>query len=247
MIRAADEYRHVPGPGEWEERYWFDVATCDLGVYARLALRPFEGVAWWWAALVRPGESLVAVRAHDVRIPAAGTEIRTDGIWACVTCETPLEHWSVGLEAFGAAFDDPMEAWGSERGDLVPFGLDLEWEAIGSPGETDDGYDQECEVHGEVLLGTERIDVAAHGWREHEWGAPEGPGWRFAGPQGRWRSGGPDPDRVDAGGLPVRTEIDGRSVEIRATSPVRVPELTVVHGLYRTTEGACGWATWRTT
>ena len=246
MTRVADEYRHAPGPGDWEERYWFDLATPDLGVYARLSLRPFQGIAWWWAALVRPGEALVAIRADDVRIPAAGTEIRTDGIWACVTCETPLEHWSVGLEAYGAAFDDPLEAWGSERGDLVPFGLDLEWEAIESPLELTDGYAQECEVHGDVLLGPERIDVGAHGWRAHEWGAPEGPGWRFAGSHGHWSGEGADPARVDVGGLPVGTEVDGQPAAILATSPVRMPGLRVVHGLYRTGGGASGWATWRT-
>jgi hypothetical protein len=100
-------------------------------------------VAWWSAGFVGAGWPLVAVRADDVRIPARGTEIRTDGLWASVTRRTVM------MEAFGAVFEDPMEAWGEERGDIVPFGYDLEW---------DDG-----EVHGEVLIGDARIEVDAAG------------------------------------------------------------------------------------
>ena len=196
-VGRAAERRHVPDPvtREWEERWWFDFATADgsLAGYARLALRAGERVAWWWAAVVGESRPLVTVRAHDIRIPAQGTEVRTDGVWACLTCEEPDEHWSVGLEAFGVALDDPLEAWGDERGDVVPFGLDLEWEAAApveplgphSSGRQSEGYAQCCTVHGDVLIGDERIEVDASGHREHAWGVSElarFPGWRVSAP-----------------------------------------------------------------
>ena len=67
---------------------------------------------------------------------------RANGLWLSLVCETPGEHWTIGLEAFALAVDDPDD----ERGDLVPLGLDLEWEAPGS-------------VYGEVLIGDERIEL----------------------------------------------------------------------------------------
>ena len=126
--------------------WWFDFAAGGAdgyGGYASLEYRRDEGVAWWSAAFVGAGWPLVAVRAHDIAIPARGHDVRTDGLWASVTERTVM------MEAFGAVFDDPMEAWGEERGDIVPFGFDLEW---------DDGV-----VHGEVLIGDDRIEVDAAG------------------------------------------------------------------------------------
>lgn len=126
---------------------WFEFASRPdepvYGGYASLEFRPDERVAWWSAAFVGAGWPLVAVRAHDVQIPARGSDLRTDGLWASVTDRT------VAMEAFGAVLEDPAEAWGEERGDIVPFGFDLEW---------DDG-----EVTGEVLLGNQRIEVDATG------------------------------------------------------------------------------------
>ena len=245
--------------------------------YVRLSYHPDERVAWFWAAVVAEDRPLIAVRAHDVRIPRLGTEIRTDGVWASLVCEVPLEHWSVGLESFGAAFDDPLEAWGRERGDVVPFGLDLEWEgaeparSAGAPGTT--GYGQWCGVHGEVLIGEERLEVDAIGHREHLWGAVTAQGWRVAaaGEDGtrRWAREGWTIDGVGAStpgdqsvgltgvwrgdGLPGNARFraaDGAVLELvpSASSPVAVPGCRVVNTLYRTQSslGVPGqaWASW---
>jgi len=184
MTDRADEGRHPPGPGRrWEESYAFDFAAPDgsVGGYVRVGLRPGDGVAWYWAAFVSTGRGplppLVLVRDHDVPLPRGRSlEVRTSGLWADHTCETPLDHWTVGLEAFGVALDDPREAFGGERGDLCALGLDLEWEAlarpdveVGRPG-AGAGYDQPCTVHGEVLVGSERIELDGVGWRSHRWG-----------------------------------------------------------------------------
>jgi hypothetical protein len=152
-----------------------------------LTLRPAEHTAWLAAALVRTGEPLVSITAADVAIPSRGLEVRTDGIWACLTCESPGSHWSVGLEAFAVALDDPFDAWRGARGALVPFGLDLEWEAEAAAEWRGDGYGQHCRVTGDVLLGPERIELTIPGHRRHRWGTPAR-GWDLAGPA-TWVSG----------------------------------------------------------
>lgn len=257
-----DERRHL----DVDERWWFDFAATDgsMGGYAALfyLYGPAARVAWYWAAFVADGRPLLTFRAHDVAIPTRGTEVRGDGIWACLTCETPLEHWSVGLESFGVELEDPLEAWGGERGDVVPFGLDLEWEAtaLGVAGEG--GYGQWCEVHGEVLVGDERIAVACGGHREHLWGATAGVGgagvggagvggaaWRVAVPGVGWVTSPPAPptDLVtvrDEGGLPVGAALGGVDLRVRHVSPVAVPGAAVVHALCTPAGSGAGWVSW---
>ena len=179
-VGPADERPHRPGPDpEWEESWYFDFVAHDgsLGGFVRLALRPHEATAWYWAYLAGPRRSVVVVRDHELDLPhGRALEVRGPGLWAQVTCETPLDHWSMGLEASGVALDDPAEALRGERGQPVPLGLDLEWEATGKPGPDGalgpGGYAQPATVHGEVLLGSQRIDVDARGWWSHAWGAP---------------------------------------------------------------------------
>ena len=77
--------------------------------------------------------------------------VRAEGLWAELVCETPDEHWSFGLEAFGVRFDDEAEAATSDRGERVAVGFDLEWE-------TPD------RVFGELLLGRRRIEVDGRGY-----------------------------------------------------------------------------------
>ena len=112
--------------------------------------------------LTWPGVSLlVAGSVVDVRVewegrwlvvredeapPAVDGTIRTHGLWLSLVCETPGEHWSVVLESFALAVDHPDDA----RGDLVPLGLDVEWEAPGH-------------VHGDLLVGDEVVAVDAPG------------------------------------------------------------------------------------
>jgi hypothetical protein len=126
--------------------------------FVRLELRDVEKVAWYWTYLVGvPGvEGIVVVRDHDVPLPRQGqtsVEIRADGLWAELWCETRGEHWTFGLEAFGVRLDTPEEALrpGGEIGERVPVGLDLEWEAPNV-------------VLGDVLVGRERWTIDARGW-----------------------------------------------------------------------------------
>jgi hypothetical protein len=179
---AADEHRHPPTDEPlWGESWYFDFAAPDgsFGGYVRLGLYPNRGVAWWWAYLVGDGRPLVAVRDHDVALPKQGLEVRAEGLWADVVCETPLEHWTIGMEAFGVALDDPAEAYRGERGDRIAVGLDLEWEERAPVYEygLTTRYEQACRVHGEVLIGDESIDVDAIGERDHSWGVRDW--WSF--------------------------------------------------------------------
>lgn len=177
-LAAADELYHRPDEGAWwGESWYFDFATRDgsLGGYVRLGLYPNQRVAWYWACVVGEGRPLVIVVDHDVAPPKAPSlEIRADGLWADHNIETPFDHMTLGCEAFALGLDDPTEMYGSPRGDRVPFGLDLEWETDGAayaypPGTT--RYEVPCHVHGEVLVGDERIAVDAIGERDHSWGA----------------------------------------------------------------------------
>ena len=89
--------------------------------------------------------ALVLVHDDDVPLPrGALLEVRADGLWAELVCETPGEHWGFGLEAFGLRYEDEEDAARSDVGERVAVGLDLEWETPDL-------------VHGELLVGRDRI------------------------------------------------------------------------------------------
>jgi hypothetical protein len=172
-----DESSHPPGGDPlWSESWYFDFAAPDesSGGYVRVGLYPNLGVAWYWACLVGEHRPLVMVVDHDVALPARNSlELRGSGLWADHHCEEALQRWSLGLEAFAVTLDAPVDAYGSMWGARVPFGLDLEWETEGEvfrypPGL--DRYEVPCRVHGEVLIGADRLEIDADGQRDHSWG-----------------------------------------------------------------------------
>jgi hypothetical protein len=177
-VAAADERRHGRGPEPlWAESWYFDFTAPDgsLGGFVRLGLYPNLGIAWYWAALVGKARRLVLVRDQEVELPRGRhLEVRGQGIWSAVNCETPLDHWSVGLEAFAVALDDPEEAYRGERGDRIGLGFDLEWEATSSAAWQGEGwYWQPCEVTGEILVAEETLAFGGAGVREHRWGVQD--------------------------------------------------------------------------
>jgi hypothetical protein len=175
-IGPEDEGRHPEAVEPlWGESWYFDFAAADasIGGYVRLGLYPNLGVTWYWAYLVRAGQALVAVRDHDLGLPrGGGLEVRGEGLWSALNCEEPNSHWSIGLEAFAVALDDPGDAYHGERGDRVALGLDLEWEASAPifPYSVLTRYEQPCNVHGDILLGEDRLSFAGPGQRDHSWG-----------------------------------------------------------------------------
>jgi hypothetical protein len=173
----VDEAAHAPGEERlWNESWYFDFldAGATFGGYVRIGLVPNLGVCWYWACVVGADRPLVAVVDHEVPLPASPSlEVRSDGLWADHNVEEPLARWSLGLEAHGVRLDDPADAYRGARGDPTPLGFDLEWETDGEvfrhpPGL--DRYEVPCRVHGEVLLGDERIELDGVGQRDHSWG-----------------------------------------------------------------------------
>ena len=128
----------------------------EAGISGSLTLAVDGSTASFRAQVVVPDVGVVVVRDDEVPPPRLGRSrddlvvVRAEGLWAELLCETPGEHWSFGLEAFGIRFDDEAEAASSDRGERVAVGFDLEWE-------TPD------RVVGEVLVGRGRYDVDGRG------------------------------------------------------------------------------------
>ncbi|HEY5012849.1 MAG TPA: hypothetical protein VIK61_09115 [Acidimicrobiia bacterium] len=156
-----------------DEAWGFEWGSADgNGGFVRLALHREARVAWFWAYVWRPGMGPVAVRDHEVAPPrGAALEIRADALWSELVCETPGEHWSIGLEAFAVALDDADDALRGEIGERVALGFDFEWETAGAPFTSSlDGVVREEQpgvVRGEVLLGRERMPLDTVGRFEH--------------------------------------------------------------------------------
>ena len=181
-MARSEERRHPTGGALWWGESWgFEWALPDgsLGGFVRHTVYPRRNLAWFWAAVVGDGRNYVLCRDHDLAPPADPNvlEVRGGGLWSHAICETPLEHWTVAMEAFAVEFDDPMEAWRQERGDRIGLAFDLEWEgpaaaAVWLNGTDSDvsRYEQPCEVHGDLQLGDESWTIDAIGRRHHEWG-----------------------------------------------------------------------------
>lgn len=256
MVRASDERRRPAGSDPfwadaWEIDFALEIGDRNLpsvGGFVRLSLLPNQGVAWWWTSLLTP--RLVAVRDHEVPLPRSGLEVRADGLWGELVCETPLEHWSVGLEAFGVAYDDPADAWGDEWGERLAVGLDLEWEATAGPaglppagpdpGPEGVGYCQPGRIHGEMLVGPDqRLAVDGTGFRSRASGVLD------------WWSG-PRPRRlawIDRQGQARLDDPQRRSHTVLGTAPVLVTAPTreparLARALCRVAGegGGLGWA-----
>jgi hypothetical protein len=140
--------------------------------FVLLELREAEKIAWYWTYLVGVPEvdGVLVVRDHEVLLPTQGLEIRADGLWAELVCETPREHWTFGLESFGVRLDAPEAALraGAEIGERIAVGLDIEWEVAG------DGPPAGI-VHGDVLVGRARHEIDGAGWFYDD--AAADPGW----------------------------------------------------------------------
>ena len=221
-VTPRDERPHAPGPElRWAESWTFDFVAADgsLAGWARIATLPNLGTGWYHAFLVGDGRPLVAVADTEVPVADASLEIRTAGLWATHICETALDHWTIGLEAFALGVDDPAELYGRQLGEQVPLGFDLEWEAEGpaTPAGPGVGYEQVCRVSGEILVGREAIDFDGHGRRDHRWGAWEGWERRWFAWHGRLDDG------TTLGATVIEADVHGAVATVDGT-PVGVVE-----------------------
>jgi hypothetical protein len=142
------------------ETWTLEFARPDgTGAFARLSRRADQ--ASYWAAVVSP--TLGRVVVHDEGLTAPRDPrllvVRGDSLWAELVEETPGEHWTVGLEAFGVRLDDPLDAERGERGERLPLGLDVEWETgLGAFGA----------VHGDLLVARDRLPFDGTGRFAHQ-------------------------------------------------------------------------------
>jgi hypothetical protein len=176
---AGDEGRHRAGAETlWNESYYFDWFAEDgsIGGYVRVGFYPNLGKVWYWACVVGRDRKLVTVLDHEVALPAnnQSLELRSDGVWADHNIEAPLAHVSVSLESFGLELADPCEVYRDPRGIRVPFGFELDWETDRAaylwPPVTP-RYEIPCKVSGEVIVGSQRLEISGWGQRDHSWGA----------------------------------------------------------------------------
>ncbi len=97
----------------------------DQGLSGSMRLQVDGVTASFHAQVVVPDVGVLVVRDDEVA-PPRRTDllvVRAEGLWAELLCETPDEHWSFGLEAFGVRFDAEAEAASSDRGERVRRGL----------------------------------------------------------------------------------------------------------------------------
>jgi hypothetical protein len=196
---------------------------------------------WFWAYVVAPGRGMITVRDHEVPRPRGDAlVVRADGLWAELVPETPDEHWSIGLEAFGVRLDDPLDAERGERGERLAVGLDLEWE-------TEAG--RFGAVRGQLLVADGRVELDGTGTFEH-WsftGDPWATPWRRLVVQTDPGHGtvevddGVDVD-VDTRGLPERVQAGPRALPVDAVAIVPI-DGGVVLALVEDA-AAAGWLEW---
>jgi hypothetical protein len=169
-----DEGPHqAAGDERWREAWEVDLVAGDGRLAAELSLCvwPADDRSECRVSVVGEGRRLLTVVEHQAPPPPpTRLGLRTEGLWLDLVCETPLVHWTVVLEAFGVLLDDPLDAFSGCRGDRTPVGLDVEWVSQGGPHRVSGGYELGCVVAGEVLVGTEVLEVDGHGWRRHAWG-----------------------------------------------------------------------------
>jgi len=175
----ADEGRHDDAPGV--ESWGFEVAAGRVTGEIRLTLDVVHARAAFVADLTVAGAGRFVVADEDVPVPRpqAGLDIRADGLWASLYCETPFEHWSMGLEAFGLRLDDDVDttvAWDRLVGERLPVGFDLEWELRGDPRPVadGDGYFQVGTLYGVLFVERDRLLVEGAATRDHWWGGAPG-------------------------------------------------------------------------
>jgi hypothetical protein len=185
VVAASDERHHTPeGDQLWSESWYFDFCAPDgsLGGWIRIGLYPNLDTCWYHAVLCGPGRPTVAVVDQEVPLPRDGSlEIRSHGLWADHIGTHPLERWQLSNEAFAVGVDDPADLYrpGGAHGTQVPMGLDLEWETDGEPYHYvwTTRYEVPCNVHGDVLIGDERIALDGYGQRDHSWAVRDW--WQF--------------------------------------------------------------------
>lgn len=165
---AVDPGQPHPGADDTIDIEWVD-RRLEVAGLLRVSVRPSVGSTWFLAVVHERGEDPVVVLDFELPMVSNAFEFRAPGIWTDFVCETPIEQWTIGLEAFGIAVDPDDTITPATFGDRTPVGLDLDVEAAQAPDESDHGFEHEVTVRGEVLLGTNEWEIDAVGIRRRRW------------------------------------------------------------------------------
>ena len=174
------ELRPAAGRERWWVEAWEFIWKGPPAGGVRIAVLPNQRRAWFWAAVVRDGGPYVLCRDLDLEPPPSldTIELRGQALWTHAICETPFDHWTVAMEAYAVALDNPSDAWYGERGDRVGLAFDLEWECARQTALPSEPYSLECAVHGTLQVEDATWTLASNGVRSHSWGVQDGAWWR---------------------------------------------------------------------
>lgn len=157
----------------------------STAVWLRVEIAP-DGARYHAAILSVDGQPIVLAE-DDIRHPGRRWELRSSGLWADHNCETEMEHWSYGLEAFALALDDPDQLVREGVGVRVPIGWELDFQSTKQPSALSEvtGYTQFGEVHGVLLTNDGETSFEGAAVRQHWWGSlpHSGPELRLPGHQ----------------------------------------------------------------
>ncbi|MFT7601245.1 MAG: hypothetical protein ACI8TP_004196 [Acidimicrobiales bacterium] len=187
-LEASREPDDRPG---WSESHRLDCVADRLTLSCQMTVRPNQRQASFLAAVLEADCDPIVIVDHEVPMPGVGWEMRTSGLWAEFVCETPLSHWSYGLEAFALSIDDPDELLGRAIGQRVPLGWEFEFEA-GEPAAffsiggavSGSGYSQRGRGHGLLLSADGEREAEGNAIRSHWWGAERPSGFVVGEPKG---------------------------------------------------------------
>lgn len=172
-----DESPHESAPEPlWNESWYFDAIAPDgsVGAWVRVGLYPNLGICWYTALVCGPERPTVAAVDFAAPLPGPDLSLQTGTLRAEHRCESPLERFSLTLEAQAESFEDPSTILRGEPGTPQTLALDLAWETAGEPYayRLTTRYEIPCQVSGTIGIGEERLQLReAVGQRDHSWGA----------------------------------------------------------------------------
>jgi hypothetical protein len=143
----------------------FVATDLTLAGLLRLDIRRPAGATRVLVTILRPGQDPVTVFDYDLPLATGAFEFRAPGVWVELCCEEPLDHWTVGLEAFGLAIPSAEVVTPASFGDRVPLGLDLDLDTLSAPEGDASSFSVEVRVHGEVLIAERTYEIEAVGTR----------------------------------------------------------------------------------
>lgn len=182
ITASHERWQEWPGPEAatepWFEGHRLEIVANDLNRSVMVEMRryPGAGSSTVRIALLEGGELPIGVIDTELPPPKPANtwEVRGSGIWCEMVCETPLTHWSYGLEAFALAVDGPRDLIDQGIGHRVPLGWELDFEATG-PATWLSGacYIQVGDGHGLMLSADGESELEGRARRWHWWGQDE--------------------------------------------------------------------------